>query len=157
VYKHRVIRIREGTDADAAGVIRVIGGIFDEYPGCVLDVEREEPQLRAPAAAYDRFWVVESDGEVAGCIACDFEGDYVELKKMYLDASVRGRGLATKLVALVEDHARALGISRIELWSDTRFETAHAVYEHLGYERRPDTRELHDLSKTVEFGFVKSL
>ena len=152
-----MILIREGTDDDAAGVIRVIGDVFDEYPGCVLDIEREEPQLRAPAAAYDRFWVVESDGEVAGCIACDSEGDYVELKKMYLESSVRGRGLATKLVALVEDHARALGIARIECWSDTRFETAHAVYEHLGYVRRPDTRELHDLSNTIEFGFVKSL
>ncbi len=157
MYNARVIRIREGTDADAAGVIRVIGDVFAEYPGCVLDVDREEPQLRAPAAAYDRFWVVESDGEVSGCIACDSEGDYVELKKMYLDASVRGRGLATKLVALVENHARALGISRIECWSDTRFETAHAVYEHLGYERRDGTRELYDLSNTVEFGFVKSL
>ena len=70
---------------------------------------------------------------------------------------MRGEGVARELVALVEQGARDHGAPRIELWSDTRFETAHAVYLHLGYAQTGRTRELHDLSHTTEFHFAKEL
>jgi putative acetyltransferase len=149
--------VRPGTDADSAGVIALIAGVFREYPGCVLDVDREEPGLRAPASAFDRFWVLEEKGRVAGCVACAFAEDHVELKKLYLEKKVRGRGHARRLVALVEEQALARGVSRIELWSDTRFADAHGLYEHLGYEHTGRTRDLHDLSDTTEFHYVKRL
>lgn len=43
------------------------------------------------------------------------------------------------------------------LWSDTRFVESHALYISLGYEKIPVTRELGDLSYTVELRFRKSL
>jgi len=46
---------------------------------------------------------------------------------------------------------------RMVLWSDTRFVESHAFYASLGYEKIPLTRELNDLSNTVEFRFRKSL
>jgi hypothetical protein len=45
----------------------------------------------------------------------------------------------------------------MELWSDTRFLDAHRLYERLGYRRTGRTRELHDLSDTVEYEFDKPL
>ena len=42
-------------------------------------------------------------------------------------------------------------------WSDTRFLDAHRLYERLGYVRTGETRDLHDLSNTTEFFFVKEL
>lgn len=149
-------RIREARDTDAAGVIDVIARVYAEYPGCVLDVEREEPALKAPASSFDRFWVVEEGGRVGGCVGLAL-GDPAELKKLYLDARLRGQGLGRKLIALVEEAALAGGARRIELWSDTRFTTAHAVYERCGYRKTGRTRDLHDLSNTTEYHFEKGL
>lgn len=157
-YKVAMATIRAAWDEDSAGIIALIGAVFAEYPGCVLDVDAEEPELRRPAAAFDRFWVLEGDaGEVAGCVACALRRPVAELKKLYLARGVRGRGWGRRLVELVEDEARAHGARRLEMWSDTRFTTAHAVYERLGYARSPGTRALHDLSGTIEYHFEKTL
>jgi len=149
--------LREARDTDSAGVIALIARVFAEYPGCVLDVDREEPGLRAPATHYDRFWVLEQGGEVVGCAACSIAGPVVEMKKIYLDRRLRGQGWGRRLIERVEREARTCGAERIEAWSDTRFETAHAVYRRLGYRQGERTRFLHDLSATEEYFFAKSL
>ncbi|MFI5403380.1 MAG: GNAT family N-acetyltransferase [Planctomycetota bacterium] len=150
-------RIRPARDADAEAVIALITRVYAEYPGCILDVDREEPALRAPASSFDRFWVVEDASRVVGCVGCALGAGLAELKKLYLDAGLRGQGLGRDLIALVEETARAAGARQIELWSDTRFKTAHAVYERCGYRRTGRTRDLHDLSNTTEFHFEKEL
>jgi putative acetyltransferase len=147
-------KVRPARDADSAGVIAVIARVYAEYPGCILDVDREEPALKTPASSFDRFWVVEEGGRVGGCVGLAF-GDPAELKKLYLDARLRGQGLGKELIALVEAEARAAGAQRIELWSDTRFTTGHAVYVRCGYRKTGRTRDLHDLSNTTEFHFEK--
>ena len=71
------IVLRAARDADGPGVIAVVAAAYAEYPGCVLDVEAEVPELKAPASAYarqsGRFWVaqgVADAAEILGCIAC---------------------------------------------------------------------------------------
>ena len=149
--------LRDARDTDSAGVIALIARVFAEYPGCVLDVDLEEPELRAPATHYDRFWVLEEDGEIVGCSACSLAEDVVEMKKIYLDRRMRGQGWGRRLIERVEQEARACGVRRIEAWSDTRFETAHAVYRRLGYRQGDETRFLHDLSATEEYFFDKTV
>ena len=157
--------LRPARDLDAPGLIALVGGCFAEYPGCVLHVDDEEPSLLRPESAFARAWVLvfrdEGDERVFGSIACsdvDIDGrPGGELKKCYLHPFVRGRGWATRLVALVEAWARDRGHELVELWSDTRFRTAHAVYEHLGYVPSGRQRALHDRSATVEFHFRKRL
>lgn len=153
--------VRAARDADAAGVIALIGAVYAEYPGNVLDTEREERGLLAPASAFERFWVAEQGGTIVGCCALATHGDAagreVEMKKVYVAASLRGTGLAQQLVALVEKHAVAIGAGRIRLWSDTRFTRGHGFYRKLGYVQTGRTRELHDLSNSVEFEFVKNV
>jgi len=154
--------LRPARDGDAAGLIALIGACFAEYPGCVLDVDGEIPELRAVATwAAGRggaFWTVERDGRVVASVgALPLGAAAVELVKLYVAPAARGLGLARRLVARVEDHARAAGAGRVELWTDTRFVTAHRVYERLGYRRTARTRALADLSATVEFHYVKPL
>jgi putative acetyltransferase len=155
--------IREARDDDGPGLIALIGAVFDEYPGCVLDVDGEMPELHAIASAFrnaaGRFWVAEREGRIVGCIgvtpAKDPSG--VELKKLYVAKSEREHGLGGKLVALVEQCAEQCGARFIDLWSDTRFTTAHAFYQRRGFVKGPLTRELHDKSDTVEFYFNRAL
>jgi putative acetyltransferase len=156
------VKIRDARDDDSDGLIRLIGDCSAEYPGCVLDVEGEAPELIAPATwhtdAGGRLWVAERDGAVVGSVAIlPDEERSVELKKLYVSSGVRRLGLGARLCELVEAEARARGVTTVMLWSDTRFEDAHRLYEGRGYERGPDTRELHDVSKSVEYYFRKSL
>ena len=156
--------IREALDSDAGALISLIGDVFDEYPGCVLDVDGEMPQLRAVATAFrgwgGRAWVVEREGRVIGCVACtpakkDDRG--LELRMLYVEKGSRRAGIASRLCDMVEGEARARGADFVELWSDTRFDAAHGLYERRGYARGPETREIHDKSDTVEFYYRMSL
>jgi GNAT superfamily N-acetyltransferase len=156
-------RIRESRDDDAAGLIALIDGVFAEYPGCVLDVDNEMPQLKAIATAFKElggaFWTAEMDGVVVGCggIAPSHDGVGAELKHLYVAASARRTGLGTSFVRLVEHEAAARRAPFVELWSDTRFLDAHRLYEGLGYKRSAHTRELDDLSNSIEFHFKKKM
>lgn len=151
-------RLRPARDADSAGVIALIGGVFDEYPGNVLDVETEERGLLAPASSFEAFWVLEAaDGAVVGCVAAATRvpGLRAELKKCYLRKDFRGRGLGRMLCAAVEEWARGRGLAEVELWSDTRFVAGHRAYQGLGWRRTGAVRELHDLSRSTEWHFLK--
>jgi putative acetyltransferase len=154
---------RPVTDDDAHDLIQLIGSTFAEYPGCVLDLDGLDADLRHPtrATAANRsvWWVVEHDGRVVATIGAGPQADdgSVELKRLYVAASHRRRGLARGLVALVERSARRQGATSIELWSDTRFDDAHKLYRSLGYHPTGDERELDDPSETTEYRFTRTL
>ncbi len=154
--------LRPAVDTDSAALIELIGGCFAEYPGCVLAVDAEEPWLRRPASAYaevgGRLWVAELDGQVMACIGHKpRSGAASELKNLYVAKSARRAGLGSWLVDVVEQAARESGAPEIGLWSDTRFADAHRLYTRLGYRRTERVRELHDLSETSEYEFVRDL
>lgn len=154
--------IRDAVNDDRWELIGLIAACWSEYPGCIMDVHGEVPELLAIESHYlrkgGRFWVVtEHDHVVAsvGMAPAPTAGT-VLLEKLYVAQHARRRGLAAALVDRIEAEAasRAQGI---ELWSDTRFEPAHRLYLRKGYEQLPDTRELHDLSKSIEYHFHKRL
>lgn len=156
------IAFRDALDSDSDALIGLIGGVFDEYPGCVTDVDGEMPELRAIATHFralaGRFRVVVRGGEVIGCVGfAPLSNGGFQLHKLYVRADCRRRGIGSALCDFVEQSAAERGATHVELWSDTRFETAHRVYEQRGYRRGPRTRELHDKSNTVEYFFRKEL
>ncbi len=109
--------LRAARGADAADIIELIAAAYAEYPGCVLDIEADMPELKAPTSSYaargGRIWVAQSA------------------------AAARQAGAIT-------------------LWTDTRFEAAHAFYAARGF-RRTGQRHLEDASRSVEYGFRKDL
>ncbi len=163
--------LRPVRDGDGPEVQRLIGAAWSEYPGCVLDVDGEEPWMRAPATAYagdrdparyrGRMWVVEDTEEpdrLAASVAVrETAPGWAELKSLYVAASARRRGLGQALVWLVEREALRRQAEVVELWSDTRFTDAHRLYERLGYQPTGKTRDLHDLSNTTELHYTKDL
>ena len=164
--------LREVADGDAAGLIALVGACYADYPGCVLDVDGEAPWLRAMATwageRDGRVWVADQDGEVVGSIGvlptrlrpqeAGLSGRApLELINLYVAHRARRRGLAARLIGLVEAEAWRRGADAVELWSDTRFLDAHRLYARLGYRRLPEARSLEDLSNTVEYHFIKTL
>lgn len=157
--------LRPARDSDSVALIALITACFDEYDGCVMDVDGEEPWLREPASAYarlgGRLWVYALGGPQGPVVACGAvklgTGDLAELKSLYVAASARRRRLAQTLTAVIEQAARTAGRNRMHLWSDTRFTDAHQLYRQLGYHQLPELRELHDKSNTVEMHFERTL
>ena len=157
------VTIRAARDPDEHQLIALISGVFNEYPGCVTDVDGEMPELRRIAtyfAEHDgEFWVAQAADRVVGCIGYSpaAEPSGIELKKLYVDKVARVGGLGSRLLEHVERAAAARNSRFIDLWSDTRFHTAHAFYTKRGYEKTGASRELFDKSDTVEFYFRKTL
>jgi len=153
--------IREGRDSDAEGFIALISACWGEYPGCVLDVDGEVPELRALATYFraqgGTLWAAERDGRVTGMIGTRplKEDGAWEICRMYVDAAARGAGLAADLLRSAEAHARAAGAERMVLWTDTRFTRAHGFYEKHGYVRQGSIRILDDISNSLEFRYAK--
>lgn len=155
------VRVRPGGDEDAEGFIALIGACWAEYPGCVLDVDGEVPELRALASHFaakaGALWAAELGGSIIGMVGIAPAGleEMWELSRLYVAAPYRGTGLAAQLLGLAEDHAVARGANRLVLWSDTRFTRAHRFCEKHGWRRTGETRSLADLSATVEFRYEK--
>lgn len=152
--------VREARDGDSDGVIALLTGVYAEYPGFVLDVDADEPGLRAVASHFASrggcAWVAEADGRIVGSAAFRRAED-AAIAYLYVERAARGHGLATKLVGLIEDAARACGAAAIELWTDIQFVDAHRLYERLGFLRSPGRRTLEDASRSVEFHYRKAL
>ena len=156
------ISIRYALDSDFDALSKLIGDCFAEYEGVFLDLENLDADLFALRSAYDaeggEIWVAEKGDEMVGCIGyTPITTDECELKRLYVPATMRGTGLALRLVALVEQAVGGRGCTRISLWSDTRFTRAHRFYEREGYVRQRETRDLHDISGTTEYQFIKIL
>ena len=158
----KVSAVRPGRDDDAPGFIALVAACWAEYPGCVMDLDGEVPELRALASYYasqgGALWTAEADGAVVGMVATrPLGGGAWEICKMYVAATRRGAGTAQALIDVAERHARAHGATAMKLWSDTRFDRAHRFYEKHSYVRHGPVRVLNDRSNSIEFAYAKPL
>ena len=107
-----------GRDDDAAGFIDLIGGCWAEYPGCVMDLDGEVPELRALASYYagqgGALWAAEAAGPSRrhGRHPAARPTARGKSARCMSPAPQRGTGLAQALLEAAEDHARAAGGAR---------------------------------------------
>lgn len=84
------------------------------------------------------FLLAYRDGALVGCAGMRRRSDDdVEVKRMFIRRTHRGRGYSRDLLALVEDEARAMGFTRILMESGLAQPEAMGLYESSGYERIP--------------------
>lgn len=170
VLEARLPLLRPAEDADAQDLFGLLTLCFAEYPGCFTDPHDDLPDLVRPGHWPERrdasgrrlggaFLVLEdARGRVCASIAYDVpKPESAELHRLYVRPDCRRKGIAARLVGHIERCARQDGARSISLWSDTRFVSAHKLYQGLGYAPTGATRELHDISRTSEYEFVKVL
>jgi ribosomal protein S18 acetylase RimI-like enzyme len=71
------------------------------------------------------------------CAAIPHGLDALELAKLAVAPAARGRGIGTRLVRAVLEHARRAGAAKVVLVSSTKLGDALRLYEALGFEHRP--------------------
>jgi GNAT superfamily N-acetyltransferase len=102
-------------------------------------------QLGPPRGA----WLVGWRGDVA--VACGgvrlLAPEVAEVKRMYVDPSARGGGLARRLVAALESEAVALGATLARLDTGRDMAPAVALYRSCGY------REIDDYNGNPDAGW----
>ena len=156
------MRPEPATGAAAADVIVLLARIWEEYR-FVWDPETEFPDLFTFDAHYGpprgAFWVVRDEvGRVIGSIGVQRVNDTsAEIRRLYLDAHVRGRGLGRALVDEVLAWCRAHGFTRLVLWSDTRFEQSHRLYDRMGFVRLGERVVENDPNDSREYRFERDV
>lgn len=84
------------------------------------------------------FVVARADGEAVGCGALRRLDDTTgELKRMFVEPELRGRGIAKQVLASLESTARELGISRLMLETGVYQSEAIALYTGAGFSPIP--------------------
>lgn len=68
-----------------------------------------------------------------GCVAFVARGDYAEIKRMMVDPACRGQGVASRLLAQVEQRAAKAGFASLKLETGISQPEALALYRRDGF------------------------
>jgi putative acetyltransferase len=91
-----------------------------------------KPQHLAPGLG--TFLVARTDGRAIGCGAVRrLDGETFEVKRMYVEPSARGLGVAKQILDRLEADAIALGAHRLVLETGVRQAEAIGLYRQAGY------------------------
>jgi putative acetyltransferase len=131
------IRFRRATNDDREVAQQVVDRALRDYGLHVL-LDSSDVDLMDLERHYDArggcFELIELDGETVGVLGRRRAGDgVVELKKLYLLSTARGRGLGRRAIARVIDEARAAGAAAIVLETSARLTEANGLYTRLGF------------------------
>jgi GNAT superfamily N-acetyltransferase len=78
------------------------------------------------------FWIARVDGQPVGYVGAQPLGQAVELRRMYVAAAQRRRGIGAALVRALVDHCRAQGVRVVELWTEEG-DVGQQLYHRLGF------------------------
>jgi GNAT superfamily N-acetyltransferase len=97
------------------------------------------------------FLVAVLDEELIGSAGWRRHGDDAELKRMFTTRAARGRGVARRMLARIEESAREAGCHRLILETGGRQPEAIALYESAGYTRIEDFGYYKDHADVLSF------
>ena len=127
-------------DSHAPETLRLVGRLWDEL-GALY------PEVKGPPSAPDEiagerassFVVAWVKGEPVGCGAfrpfSEDEDDVAEIKRMYVETRMRGRGISRSILVKLEKLARDCGYTVVRLETGIRQPNAIRLYETSGYHR----------------------
>ncbi len=133
--------IRDWQPCDRNNAADLIFAVLSEY-GLECQADQADRDVLHVESAYwetgGQFWVVEHQGQVvgtAGFYPVSRRSGSVEIRKMYLHPSVRGRGLGRWLLTALEDAIADQGYDWIWVETASVLKEAVKLYESSGYHR----------------------
>ncbi|HEX6878068.1 MAG TPA: GNAT family N-acetyltransferase [Nocardioidaceae bacterium] len=120
----RIVR-RDPGDADLAVLLdKALAELKSRYG----------PGVKSPVLADAEYYVALLAEETCGCgVLQRVDPGLVEIKRMYVPARFRGRGIARAILKSLEDRARATGSARVRLQTGTRQPEAISLYASAAY------------------------
>lgn len=112
--------------------------LFDEY---LIDVDGEERDFFAfyNNVRLDQVLVVFLDNQAVGCGAFKkFDDTTAEIKRMFVDPTHRGKGIARFILNEIEAWAAEEGYPDYILETSPKLESAIALYKKSGYSQIPN-------------------
>jgi N-acetylglutamate synthase-like GNAT family acetyltransferase len=132
---------RELRPGDLGTIVREHGRIYAREHGVDRRFEAMVATAVADAAARgwpgarEGVWIVERDGEFAGCLALTDEGNgLAAIRWVFLHPSVRGRGIGRRLIAEAVATAEKHGYETLGLETFSELTTAAQLYREQGFE-----------------------
>jgi GNAT superfamily N-acetyltransferase len=116
-------------------ISEALGDLSRRYGGSGDDTPVAAGEFTPPHGA---FFVALRGNELVGCAGWRSCGEDAELKRMYTTPTARGRGVARRMLAAIEESARDSGRKRVILETGNRQPEAIALYESAGYQRIQD-------------------
>ena len=90
------------------------------------------------SAGANRFFAAKVDGKLMGCGGFRVVGrDYAEIKRIFVNPSARGLGLAKALLNRLESESRLLGVLEMKLETGIFQPEAIGLFERCGYTQCP--------------------
>jgi GNAT superfamily N-acetyltransferase len=135
-----VIRAEPVTSALASGLLDAyLEEIAARLPGGFdpsRSVSASSDGLSPPGG--DFLVVFDDKGRGVGCGGLkQLEPDVLEIKRMWIDPAVRGRGLSRILLRALEERARSLGATELRLDTNASLVEAVALYRASGFREIP--------------------
>lgn len=159
--------IRAYEDADHKAVVALFTGLnrelalsdmrerFEDYIAKSIDRELNRQSDVFSEAKRNAFWVVTVDEQIVRMFGIESHGeDSTELRRMYLDRTHRGRGIAYRMLQCAETRARDLGFSKVILSTAEIQKAALTFYHKHGY-RLIRTEQTDTMSRKTVGGGIK--
>jgi putative acetyltransferase len=112
-------------------ITRLDEELNERYPAeAVFTLDLEDPAMEDVT-----FVIAEADGEQVGCGAIrPLDGEHIELKRFYVDRRFRRKGVASRMLAYLEERARQRGFKKLRLETGEAQPESIALYRKFGYE-----------------------
>ena len=109
---------------------RLMAGLYPAESNYLVDVDA----LAGPETV---FLAAQAGGETLGCGGIMIrDGDYAEVKRIYVSPRARGRGIGRRLLERLEAEARAQGLKLLRLETGRRQPEALALFTAFGFSPR---------------------
>ena len=149
----------ETTDLDDTDTIDLVEQLNHELAAVATEPNEIHFSLTTDEVTGDRGVMLRArlEGRLVGCGAVrTIEPGVGEIKRMFVDPTVRGERLGAALLDQLELGARRLGLDTLRLETGPRQVAANRLYQRAGYERCPAWGE-YLLSPATSMCYAKSL
>lgn len=139
VHDYNVRKIQPSDDKQ---ILQITRHAFEEFGAPLNGSVYDDPRMEHLSQEFERddaeYWIVEDkQGNVLG--GCGFyptdglPAGMAEVVKFYFNQELRGKGMAPKLLMLIETHAKQAGYTKLYIESFPQFSKAVKLYEEYGF------------------------
>lgn len=140
------LELREATNEDAEKIKALVFGVLREFglePDPIetdSDLDNIDKNYLKRGGSFDV--IVDAQDNILGTVGIYPVSLHIcELRKMYFDKTIRGKGYGRKILERTVKEAKALGFTRMTLETASVLKAAISLYESVGF--RPFTPEHH--------------